>query len=73
MSTRILLVGVATSSRLRWAKADSLDELAALTKTAGGEVVERQMQIRPKLDPATLVGKGMVEHLGELCHQRTHR
>ena len=71
MSTRILLVGVATSSRLRWAKADSLDELAALTKTAGGEVVERQMQIRPKLDPATLVGKGMVEHLGELC--REHR
>ncbi len=70
MSWRILLVGVAASSRQRWSKADSLEELAALTATAGGEVVERLIQVRPKLDPATLVGKGMVENLRLTC--RTH-
>jgi len=69
MSWRILLVGVATSSRLRWAKADSLEELADLTGTAGGEVVERLIQVRPKLDPATLVGKGMVENLRSTCRR----
>ncbi len=69
MSVRILLVGVATSSRLRWAKAESLDELAALTRTAGGEVVERMIQVRPRLDPATLIGKGMVSQLRNLCRQ----
>jgi len=71
VSWRILLVGVAGSSRQRWSKADSLEELAALTATAGGEVVERLIQIRPKLDPATLVGKGMVENLRSTC--RVHR
>ena len=69
MSSRVLLVGVAGSSRLRWAKADSLDELAALTGTAGGVVVERLIQVRPKIDPATLVGKGMVENLRETCEK----
>jgi GTP-binding protein HflX len=69
MSWRILLVGVAGSSRMRWAKADSLDELAALTATAGGVVVERLIQVRPKIDPATLVGKGMVENLRLTCKQ----
>jgi GTP-binding protein HflX len=69
MSWRILLVGVAGSSRMRWSKADSLDELAALTATAGGVVVERLIQVRPKIDPATLVGKGMVENLRLTCKQ----
>jgi len=66
---RVLLVGVATSSRMRWAKADSLEELAALTSTAGGEVVERLIQVKPKPAPATLVGKGMVENLRSTCQQ----
>jgi len=69
VSWRILLVGAAGSSRQRWSKADSLDELAALTATAGGMVVERLIQVRPKLDPATLVGKGMVENLRSICRQ----
>ncbi len=71
MAWRILLLGVATSGRERWSKADSLEELAALTATAGGEVVERLVQVRPRLDPATLVGKGMVENLRTTC--RRHR
>jgi GTP-binding protein HflX len=66
---RILLLGVATSSRGRWSKADSFEELAALTATAGGDVVERLIQVRPRLDPATLVGKGMVENLRSTCRR----
>ncbi len=69
MAWRILLCGVATSSRARWSKADSLEELAALTATAGGDVVERLIQVRPKLDPATLVGRGMVENLHSTCRR----
>ncbi|MCX6843730.1 MAG: GTPase HflX [candidate division WOR-3 bacterium] len=69
MSWRILLVGVAGSSRMRWSKADSLEELAALTATAGGVVVERLIQVRPKIDPATFVGKGMVENLHQTCKE----
>jgi GTPase len=68
---RILLLGVAASSRQRWSKADALEELATLTATAGGDVVERLIQVRPKLDPATIVGKGMVENLRSTC-QRHH-
>ncbi len=54
---------------MRWAKADLLEELAELTRTAGGQVVERLIQVRPRPDPATFVGKGMVERLAQLCRQ----
>ncbi|MBM3315090.1 GTPase HflX, partial [candidate division WOR-3 bacterium] len=67
MSQRILLVGLAASSRDRWRKAALLDELAALTRTSGGEVVERLVQVRPRPDPATLVGRGMAERLRDAC------
>jgi GTP-binding protein HflX len=70
LNSRVLLVGVARSSRDRWTRSDSLDELAELTRTAGGEVVEKLVQVRNRPDPATLVGRGMVERLAELC--RTH-
>ncbi len=66
---RVLLMGIATSSRMRWAKADSLEELASLTRTAGGEEVERLVQVRRNYDPATLAGKGMVERLKQVCRQ----
>jgi len=69
--TRTLLVGVARSGRDRWAKAELLDELAALIRTAGGTVVERAVQVRPRSDPATHVGPGKVEELARLC--REHR
>ena len=32
-------------------------------------MVERLIQLRPKLDPATLVGKGMVENLRSTCRR----
>ncbi|MGQ9707602.1 MAG: GTPase HflX [bacterium] len=67
MSSRVLLVGVARSSRQRWRKAQELEELAALTKTAGGIVVERLIQVRSRLESATLIGKGKAEEIKNLC------
>lgn len=66
-SQRALLVGRAGSSRERWNKMMLLDELTALTRASGGEVVERLIQVRPKPDPATLVGRGMAERLRGIC------
>jgi len=67
VATRILLVGVARSSAARAEKLASLDELAALTRTSGGTVVERVLQVRPKPEPATFIGRGMVDQLRQLC------
>ncbi|MEO0131538.1 MAG: GTPase HflX [candidate division WOR-3 bacterium] len=66
---RVLLVGLARSSKERWQVADSLEELAALTKTAGGEVVEKILQIKAEPEPATLLGKGKVLELKEICQK----
>jgi len=41
----------------------SLEELAALTRSAGAEVAESQIQSRARADAATLVGSGKVEEL----------
>lgn len=68
MNPRVLLVGVASSNRDRWVKAELMDELAALTRTAGGAVVERLVQVRERPDPALLVGKGMAQELARLCN-----
>jgi GTP-binding protein HflX len=66
---RVLLIGIARSNRGRWRKIDELQELAALAQTAGGTVVENIIQVRPELNPATLLGSGKVTELGELCKQ----
>lgn len=71
MSTRILLVGTARSGRERKTKSESIDELAALTRTSGGGVVERVIQIRSRSDPSTHIGPGKVRELAQLC--REHR
>lgn len=69
MSTRILLVGVVESNRQRGQKMEALDELAALTRTSGGYVVERLIQIRPRRDRATLIGKGKAQEIRDICHR----
>ncbi|MEO0093222.1 MAG: GTPase HflX [candidate division WOR-3 bacterium] len=71
MAERALLIGVAQSNQERWAKIDSLEELAALTLTAGGVVVEKILQIRPKFNPAFLLGEGKIQEIKDLC--RRHR
>ncbi len=42
---------------------NSLRELAALAETAGAEVLDGVMQMRPLPDPATYLGRGKVEEL----------
>src|SRR5688500_5220259 len=43
----------------------SLDELESLVRSAGGEVVGRVLQRRPKPDPATFIGRGKAADLTE--------
>ena len=62
---RAVLVGVA-----RGIHEDDLDELAALSYSAGAEPVARLVQSREP-DPATYVGKGKVEELHRLVHANT--
>ena len=46
---------------------ESLDELATLVDSAGGEVVGRMIQVRKTLDSATLVGSGKVTEIKDLA------
>lgn len=47
----------------------SLDELASLTETAKGEVLTSITQKRPRIHPATYIGKGKVEELKVLADE----
>ena len=49
---------------------DHLDELARLTETAGGTVVDRVVQDRAQLDAAYFVGRGKAEEIAS--HARGH-
>ena len=62
---RVILAAVELGSKTRAAYdvEESLTELATLTRSVGGEVVEQTIQSRPKADAATLVGSGKVEEL----------
>jgi GTPase len=42
---------------------ESLEELAELAHSAGAEILERVMQVRPAPEAATLIGQGKVEEL----------
>ncbi len=66
---RALLVGFATSSKDRWEALDSLEELHQLAETAGYEVFEKFLQIRPQIDPAYYIGVGKAKELGEIARQ----
>jgi GTPase len=47
---------------------ESLEELAALARSAGAQVADSQIQSRPRADAATLVGSGKVEELKSRIH-----
>ncbi|MBW2275909.1 MAG: GTPase HflX [Deltaproteobacteria bacterium] len=48
----------------------SLDELAELARTAGVDVVERLIQVRPKPDPLYVMGRGKLEDVMVLAMQQ---
>ena len=65
---RVVLVGVWTSGTAEMAE-NSLDELKALSETAGAQVLEGVIQRRESPDPATYIGSGKVAELRELVVQ----
>jgi len=58
---RVFLVGVELKSGRASATRESLDELAELAATAGGEVIGEGVQKMESPNPATFVGKGKAE------------
>ena len=64
---RVALVGLITGSERRHAAEQSFDELAGLANAAGGRVVLRVSQERPRPHPATFLGRGKLELLGAAC------
>ena len=62
---RVLLVGVSGRANPRALAEEHLDELARLAETAGADVVGRFVQERAAPDPATYIGKGAAEKLGQ--------
>ena len=62
---KAILVGVASRALPRAVAEEHLDELERLVDTAGGAVVGRFVQERAAPDPATYIGKGAVENVGE--------
>lgn len=64
---RIFLVGVGDKRKERWQIVQSLEELASLTNTAGGKVIESFIQLRPRFSPATLLGIGKAKELATIA------
>jgi GTP-binding protein HflX len=60
---RAVLVGLAAGEVARAAAETSLDELAGLAEAAGALVVLRSVQVRPRPDPATFIGRGKLERI----------
>jgi len=66
---KAVLVGVRLPSVSRFTLEESLQELALLTETAGGEVLETIMQERQKLNPTFFIGKGKTDQLKSLSQR----
>lgn len=63
----IILVGCQLKNVSDESFQNSMEELAALTETAGGHVVATLTQKRDRPDSSTYIGKGKVEELGQAC------
>lgn len=66
---KAILVGINTGQRgiLEESSEETLRELEALAETAGAETVAKVFQNRQLIEPATLIGKGKLEEVCELC------
>ncbi len=62
---RVFLVGVQLKAEDAWCIDESLDELAELVTTAGGEVVGRGSQRLDKFNAATFIGPGKAKEFAE--------
>jgi GTPase len=66
---RAFLVGLILPGQPGYAVEEHLDELAQLADTAGAQVVGRAVQARKAPDPATFIGKGKAEEIGEAARE----
>ncbi|HID32027.1 MAG TPA: GTPase HflX, partial [bacterium (Candidatus Stahlbacteria)] len=66
---RVLLFILIRSPGERFQAVEALNELAILTETAGGDVVERLIQIRTRPDPRTLIGSGKIKELAGIVQE----
>lgn len=64
---KAILISTVRSNKERWKGLDRLEELEELAKSSEFEVFEKLLQIRERLDPAYLIGKGKVKEISELC------
>lgn len=69
VTERALLVGVWWAREPEWRVRDYLDEMALLARTAGAQIVANELARRAAADPATMLGRGKVEQLGELIEE----
>lgn len=67
---RVFLVGVELKARDAAETRDSLDELAELAATAGGEVFGEGTQKLESPNPATYIGKGKAEEFAAHCRKQ---
>ena len=65
---RVLLVGLMTEDMSPQRFQDSLEELARLVESAGGEVLDTVQQKRSHPHPQTVVGRGKVEEIALGAH-----
>jgi len=61
------LVSVITKKNDRNEELDLLEELKLLTETAGGKVLQSIMQVRDRLEPKYLLGKGKLDEIKWIC------
>jgi GTPase len=66
---RVILAGVDTGEDHGLFQVE-MDELEALARAAGGQVVARAVQRRPAVDPATMLGLGKVEEIAQLARDQ---
>ena len=64
---RAILVGVRLPSMSAEETEDSIEELASLADTAGAVVIDKVIQARKSLNPASYIGKGKVSELKEMA------
>lgn len=64
---KVILVGCVLGGTSRWRVSDELDELDQLSQTAGAEVLQRVIQSRERIDPATFIGKGKAQQISAMA------
>lgn len=65
---RVLLVALIRPFRNKIEITESLVELALLAESANGVVIDKIIQERPRVDPATFIGKGKAHEVASIVH-----